>query len=318
MAQTQHLPGARIIIIARHAINVEFLLAALILFLARPHRRSGRTVPFQSLRQQRQKTLRSQDGKGSWSTQFSRPWKQGYHVYVKAYVNEVDQEWMEGIVYNVVEDVDGKYNIIVHVKDDEGNWFIPRTIHSNNQDPIPSVNAADPNYKLSNYITGRDERLEGLSDVGSKHWRCLKSLSKRISVSKEFPEQDVVGESLLGDDPDSPTSMRNLLHSLVVDGDVENVVKISTGEESCTAQHALAYLLGQLCGIELSESARSNDIDPKGVLDQLGSNIKVDCPISQVFLTSVMFLRTKKQKSSIQLRLFLIPDTRPCSPIQTS
>ena len=64
-----------------------------------------------------------------------------------------------------------------------------------------------------------------------------------------------------------PTSMYNLLHSLMVDEDVENVVKITTGEEICAAQYALAYLLGQSCDTELNKSTRSGSIDPKGALD---------------------------------------------------
>jgi len=42
----------------------------------------------------------------------------------------------------------------------------------------------------------------------------------------------------------------------LIDKSVNNIVNIATGEkaEVCSAQHALAYLLGQMCGIEISES----------------------------------------------------------------
>ena len=48
----------------------------------------------------------------------------------------------------------------------------------------------------------------------------------------------------------------------------------------CSA--ALAYLFGQMCVIELSEQSMP-DVDPKGLLDQIGSNNNIDCPTSNVF-----------------------------------
>lgn len=114
----------------------------------------------------------------------------------------------------------------------------------------------------------------------------------------KIPEQDAVGKSILGDDPQSQTSMRNLLQSMMVDKSVNNIVNIATGEkaEVCSAQHALAYLLGQMCGIEISESASTKDIDPNDILDGLESNHNFECPISQVFLVSAMMARTRKTK----------------------
>jgi len=41
-----------------------------------------------------------------------------------------------------------------------------------------------------------------------------------------------------------------------------------------------------MCGIEISESASTKDIDPKDILDGSESNHNVECPISQVFLVS--------------------------------
>jgi len=59
----------------------------------------------------------------------------------------------------------------------------------------------------------------------------------------EIPEQDAVGKSILGDDPQLQTSMHNLLQSMMVDKSVNNIVNIATGEkaEVCSALHALAY-----------------------------------------------------------------------------
>lgn len=56
----------------------------------------------------------------------------------------------------------------------------------------------------------------------------------------KIPEQDAVGKSILGDDPQLQTSMRNLLQSMMVDKSVNNIVNIATGEkaEVCSALHA--------------------------------------------------------------------------------
>ena len=62
------------------------------------------------------------------------------------------------------------------------------------------------------------------------------------------------------------------------------------------SQHALAYFLGQLCGIKISESTSPDEIDPKDVLNQIGYNDKIHCPISQVFLISAMSTRKKRSK----------------------
>jgi len=86
---------------------------------------------------------------------------------------------------------------------------------------------------------------------------------------------------------------RTALDKLVKSGEV---VKKATGNDTCSAQHALAYFVGQLCGIELSEYSVSGKekIDPHGMLNKLGSNDKVECPTSQVFLMSAMCARTRK------------------------
>ena len=48
----------------------------------------------------------------------------------------------------------------------------------------------------------------------------------------KIPEQDAVGKSILGDDPELQTSMRNLLQSMMVDKSVNNIVNIATGEKA--------------------------------------------------------------------------------------
>lgn len=80
-------------------------------------------------------------------------------------------------------------------------------------------------------------------------------------------------KALLNNDPESPTSIRNILHSLMNNNkSVMNVVKIVTGNEECSVQYALAYIIGQLCGIEISESTSSvSEEDPKEMLRQLVS-----------------------------------------------
>jgi hypothetical protein len=41
----------------------------------------------------------------------------------------------------------------------------------------------------------------------------------------------------------------------MTDKNVKTVVKIAAGKDECSAIDALAYFVGQLCGIELSESS---------------------------------------------------------------
>jgi len=71
---------------------------------------------------------------------------------------------------------------------------------------------------MSDYIVSSDECMEGLSDVGIKHYQCLKyHWSPELCNESEIPEQYAVGKSILGDDPQLQTSMRNLLQSMMVD-----------------------------------------------------------------------------------------------------
>lgn len=111
------------------------------------------------------------------------------------------------------------------------------------------------------YIRGRDKNKDGLSDTAIKQLRCLKHYSSDKVDTEAIPEQDVIGEFLLNNDPSSPTTMRNLTISLMANDLVNDVVHKATGNETCSLQHALAYFVGQLSGIELSESA-TDDVDP--------------------------------------------------------
>ena len=243
------------------------------------------------------KKLRHSDTSSASSGKFSIPWVDNYPVWVRIYDGLGWRGWVHGIVDKVYNHGDGTYKIRVVIKDEEVEWVVPRTINDYNFDPIPS-HSADPKYKLSNYIMGRDECMDGLTDVERKLFRCLKyHTGSTIDDEQMAYEQDIIGKSLLDEDPNSTTSMRNLVHSLMVNQNVIDVVKIATGEKKCSAQFALAYFIGQMCGIELSESTVSKeDIDPKGLLDQIGSNDNVDCPISQTFLLSAMSARTHKTK----------------------
>ena len=121
---------------------------------------------------------------------------------------------------------------------------------------------------MSDYIQQQDPREEGLSGSGVKQFQSIKYHSKSIFNSNKIPEQDAISKSILDNDPNSLTSMRNVIYSLMLNDDVKKVVHEATKEEQCTAQHALAYLVGQLCGIELSEQSKS-DVDPKGLLDRI-------------------------------------------------
>ena len=133
--------------------------------------------------------------------------------------------------------------VVVHIKDETtGEMIVPR---------------------MSDYIVSSDECMEGLSDVGIKHYL------------------GTVGKSILGDDPQLQTSMRNLLQSMMVDKSVNNIVNIATVKRQRCDRLNMPYLLGQMRGIEISESASTKDIDPKDTLDGVESNHNVECPISQ-------------------------------------
>ena len=69
---------------------------------------------------------------------------------------------------------------------------------------------------------------------------------RNFVMRDEIPEQYAVGKSILGDDPQLQTSMRNLLQSMMVDyKSVNKIVNIATGEkaEVCSALHALINLV---------------------------------------------------------------------------
>ena len=156
---------------------------------------------------------------------------------------------------------------------DDGTEAVPRTVKSTNQDPIPNMDPKgniDANYQMSNYIRLRDECLDGLSENLIKHWRCVKYYSGG-SVDGKIPEQDIVGKALL--DQESPTAMHNLVYSMMNDENVRGIIRTATKTDECSAQHILlAYFIGQLCGIELSESSLSLDeIDPQGLLKNIGT-----------------------------------------------
>ena len=246
-------------------------------------------------RSSQRKKLRSATSRGHKRVWDSTP---NLPVYIKVDDGHGAKGWAPGIVGKVIDHDDGTYHITVLVKDDvSGEWVLPRTIHSHNYDAIPSVNPNDENYKLSNYITTRDESLDGLPEALIKQYRCIKYHSTGVFDAEDIPELDVIGDTLLQDDG-TPSSMYNLIYSLMKDGNVKKVVKEATGEETCSAQYALAYFIGQLCGIEINDSASSKDvIDPKCLLDQIGSNDdNIQCPMSNVFLVSAMSTRARKEK----------------------
>ena len=254
-----------------------------------PNKRSRQTISSQK------KKLRSGTPTGN-----ARVWVPGLPVYINVHDGNGGRGWEAGHVFKVIDHHDGRYDIVVQVKDDETNqWHIPRTINSYNQDPIPNENPSDPNYNLCNYITTQNECLDGLPEAIIKQYRCMKYHIGTAVDASDILKQDVVGESLLDEDPAASMSIRNLMCSLMTNENVKRIVKIATGEEQCTVQNALAHFIGQLCGIELNESSSSNnEIDPKGVLDQIGSttNRNINCPLSQVFLVSAMSARTRKAK----------------------
>ena len=223
----------------------------------------------------------------------SRIWSPGLPVWVRIYIGDgIERGWVTGKVNNVFDIGSDEYTIEVVVQNMEEEWVIPRTINHYNYDPIPSKLGC----KLSQYITQRNESLEEMKTIDVKHYKCIQYHMGGVIDETQLGNQDIIGKSLLGDDPESRSSLRNLLLSLMVDKNVKHIVDIVTGGETCSPQLALAYFVGQLCGIELSDASETSD--PKRMLNQLVSrdddDTNIDCPLAQVFLMSVMSTRTKK------------------------
>ena len=115
---------------------------------------------------------------------------------------------------------------------------------------------------------------------------------------KSYSKLDVIGKLLLDNNPNSSFNLRNLVLALIADDNVKTIVKDVTGDDKhISIQHALAYFIGQLSGIELSESSTSDDdgIDPNGLLDNAGSKTNEEtCQTARIFMLSTMSARTKK------------------------
>eukprot|EP00984_Skeletonema_dohrnii_P018359 scaffold8555_cov159-Skeletonema_dohrnii-CCMP3373.AAC.3 len=228
------------------------------------------------------------------------PWKKDLPVWVYCYDGHGNRDWKEGIVDELEESsLLGQYKIRVVVQDENGDWCVPRTYNSHNMDAIPSEDPNEPNYRLGDYIRRRNEVLDDVPEMLRKFYRCIQYHSPKESINTDTcQELDVVGKLLLDQDPDSPTAIQNFLRSLMSHDDVKKIVGIVTGNETVSVQYALAYILGQLCGIEVCESASVDELAPRQLLHKLvGSTTTTDvveCPISQVFLMSNMTARTKK------------------------
>ena len=135
--------------------------------------------------------------------------------------------------------------------------------------------------------------IHGLSDALVKQWKCIKyhSKSKNTLDRMEMPKQDVVGDLLMEED-----TIQDLVRSLMVDKRAQTVIKSVTGNDDCSVQYVLVYFIGQLCGIELSDSTTTDgEVAPKDMLSQLGhaSNDSA-CMMSQIFMASVMSVRTRR------------------------
>ena len=214
-------------------------------------------------------------------------------MWVRVYVEKKGnkREWIEGVVEKVFDNTGelGQYYIVVKVKlgDGSGAEAIPRTINEHNSDPIPNIVRGNSNYNISDYIRVRDPLLQGLSRIDSRHLHCLKyhCSGGSFDANDIYSKQDCIGKLLLDGNPNSTNNFLNLVHVIMADNNVKTIVKDVTGNESVSALHALAYFVGQLSGIELSESSISDDddIDPHGLLNDFGhNNSGVQCAIANI------------------------------------
>ena len=109
-------------------------------------------------------------------------------------------------------------------------------------------------------------------------------------------ELDPIGVSILVSDSASSTYLGNIIQSLMLSKQVNAVVESVTNKTVCFPQYTLSYLICQFCGIELNEYG-SDQIDPRSLLDRLGTNDSADCPTSKVFLLLAMAARTKNTRA---------------------
>jgi hypothetical protein len=138
-------------------------------------------------------------------------WKKGLPVWVNCYDGYGNRGWEAGIVDNVEETSElGQYRIVVHVKDPDDNWVLPRTHKDRNSDAIPSVDPDIPNYQLRDYIRTRNEALDGAPELLIKLYKSIQYHSQRgtLKITDKSQEQDAVGKLLLDKDPTSPTAIR--------------------------------------------------------------------------------------------------------------
>jgi len=100
-------------------------------------------------------------------------------VWVNVYDGKRGRCWEPRIVHHLEElvGIKGEYNITVHIKADDGGdgyWSLhPKSINKHNQGPILSAKPSDSKYKLSDYLLGRVECLDGLPNLIVKHWKCI-------------------------------------------------------------------------------------------------------------------------------------------------
>ena len=229
---------------------------------------------------------------------FPSVWEENQLVWVNVHDGYGGRGWEPGVIRNIEEDVDGVKKIVAHAYDERGDAYVPRVFKDTNQDAIPIKKPSDAKYKLSNYIMQRKETDEALFGMGNKLFRCLKYFHRqgRGDPKEQTDKLDFIGKALLDKNADPYMSLRNIVFSLMANDQVNKVVSIATNSQTkCSPQFALAYLVGQFCGIEVSESV-TDDVDPHRLLDRIGGEDSVDCPISQVFLISAMTARTDKRK----------------------
>lgn len=227
------------------------------------------------------------DGPMTIQDETGRKWVEGMPVYVKT-----NDGVKPGRIYKIHTSTK---TIVVEVNGPDG-WVIPKTVNNHNYDPIPFEYAR-------RYLRERDPKLDGATNAEMRQIRCI----KHHSSSKPFGSK--VGNSCVDEillHQQSESYLPSLIKSVMQCKDVEEVVKLATGSENCSAVHALAYLLGQFSGTELGTAIGNGNDTASSVLSGLfnstGSSYdgfcQTDCNVTKVFLTSLMVTRTRRASSS--------------------
>jgi hypothetical protein len=180
-------------------------------------------------------------------------WKKEKRVHVKL----LSGDWTEGIISAVKEDcivekVQCKYALRVHILNDKGEYVVPPTWHPN---PVEIRDSF-----VHEYVRSVDMDLDSIKDEHEQQqYRVMKAVLNSAKRKKKVSSDG-------GGDSESGGTKHSSLESLLLEGEHEmnlidqlvSVSKSADAEETCRRAGtslgiltAMAFLLGRLAGTEL-------------------------------------------------------------------